>query len=137
VPQNKDASGVGCFTLFIDGGCPLCAREGRLLERMDRGRGRLRMMDIAGEEFEAREYGRTHEQFMSAMHGLTAEGEMVTGMEAFRRAYRAVGWGWVLAPTGWPGLRLVFDAGYRWFARNRMRLTGRGGACAVKRAGTG
>ena len=32
--------------ILIDGDCPLCSREMRLLERLDRGRGRL--------EFEAR-----------------------------------------------------------------------------------
>jgi predicted DCC family thiol-disulfide oxidoreductase YuxK len=40
----------------------------------------------------------------------------------FREAYAAVGLGWLVAPTGWPILRPLFDVGYRWFARNRVRL---------------
>ena len=130
--QSQSQSETRAFTLFIDGGCPLCAQEARFLERLDKGRGKLVMMDIARPEFDAAKHGRTHDSFMSAMHGMTLDGAMVTGMEAFRQAYRAVGWGWLLAPTGWPGLKQLFDAGYRWFARNRMRLSRRGGACAVR-----
>jgi predicted DCC family thiol-disulfide oxidoreductase YuxK len=57
------------------------------------------------------------------------DGSLVRGMEVFRRAYDAVGLGWLLAPTRWPILRSIFDAGYSWFARNRLRLTGRTGTC--------
>jgi predicted DCC family thiol-disulfide oxidoreductase YuxK len=58
-------------------------------------------------------------------------------MEVFREAYRAIGLGWLLAPTGWPGLRWLADCGYEWFARNRItigRIFGRkceSGTCAV------
>jgi len=55
---------------------------------------------------------------------------VIEGMEVFRRAYAAVGLGWLLAPSGWPGVGRLFDAAYRWFARNRLRLTGRGPAHA-------
>lgn len=94
------------------------------------------MVDIAAPEFDAGRYGRTHEEVMGEIHGVLPTGALVTGMEVFRRAYRAVGLGWLLAPTGWPILRPMFDALYRWFARNRLRLTGRGcsdGSCAVDR----
>ena len=66
---------------------------------------------------------------MARIHGVLADGTVIEGMEVFRRAYGAVGLGWLLAPTAWPGLRALADAGYRWFARNRLRLTGRGNAC--------
>ena len=44
-------------------------------------------------------------------------------------ALAAVGLGWLLAPTRWPGLRRLSDAAYRVFARNRLRWTGRQDAC--------
>ena len=73
---------------------------------------------------------RTMDELMGAIHGVMPDGTNVTGMEVFRRAYAAVGLGWLLAPTGWPGLRPLFDRFYRWFARNRLRLPGRrAGAC--------
>ena len=112
--------------ILIDGDCPLCRVEARFLERLDRGRGRLRCVDITDKMFDPAAYGTTHSEVMGTIHGV-ADGELVTGMEVFRRAYAAVGWGWLWAPTGWPGLKWLFDASYRWFARNRLRLTGRKG----------
>jgi len=123
------------FTILIDGDCPLCRAEGRLLRRMDGGRGRLDLVDIAAEGFDAGAYGTTQDRVMGEIHGVGEDGALVTGMEVFRRAYAAVGWGWLLAPTGWPVLRRVFDALYRWFARNRLRLTGRGGAACAGSCG--
>lgn len=125
------------FTIFIDGACPLCRREASLMARLDKGRGRLAFVDISAADFDAARYGTTLERTMATIHGLTADGRLVTGMEVFRRAYAAVGWGWVLAPTGWPVLRPVFDRLYAWFASRRLSLTGRGnacptGACAVR-----
>ena len=115
------------FTVLIDGDCPLCRREAAMLRRLDRGRGRLALVDIAAPDFEPGRHGRTHDELMGEIHGVRPDGSLVTGVEVFRHAYDAVGLGWLLAPTGWPGLRRVFDAIYVWFARNRLRLTGRGG----------
>lgn len=121
--------------LFFDGACPLCSREVAALKRLDRGRGRLEFVDIAQPGFEAAGYGIEHERLMAKMHAQLSDGTWVEGMEVFRRAYAAVGLGWFLAPTGWPLLRPLFDAAYRWFARNRLRLTGRrrceAGECGI------
>lgn len=124
------------FLLLIDGQCPLCAREAALLRRLDRGRGRLQLLDIAEPGFDAAEYGATFQDVMGQIHGVTSEGVLVTGVEAFRRAYAAVGLGWVLAPTRWPGLRWLADRLYAWFAANRLRLTGRPGVCETGRCTT-
>lgn len=118
------------FRILIDGECPLCRHEARLLQRLDRGRGLLALTDIAAPGFDAASIGRTFEDVMGSIHGVTEDGRVVSGMEVFRRAYGAVGLGWVLAPTGWPVLRPIFDRMYRWFAANRLRFTGRGGVCA-------
>lgn len=130
MPTNRRAE----FSILIDGACPLCRAEGAMLRRMDRGRGCLRLIDIADPGFDPGTLGRTMTEVMGRIHGVTSDGRIVEGMEVFRRAYRAVGWGWLLAPTGWPVLRPAFDALYRWFARNRLRLTGRScerGSCAA------
>ncbi len=121
------------FTILIDGGCPLCVREARFMRRLDRGRGRLRIVDIAAPGFDAGAYATTHEAAMGAIHGVTDDGRTLTGMEVFRRAYDAVGWGWLLAPTGWPVIKPLADGAYRWFARNRLRLTRRSDACEAGR----
>lgn len=113
------------ITVLFDGECPLCAREVAMLRRLDRGRGRIGFDDIAGPDFDASRYRQSHDALMARIHGVLPDGTLVEGVEVFRRAYAAVGLGWALAWTRWPGLRRVADAGYRWFARNRLRLTGR------------
>jgi predicted DCC family thiol-disulfide oxidoreductase YuxK len=117
------------FTLLYDGGCPLCAREVAMLRRRDRGRGALALVDIAAPDFDPARYGRSYESLMARIHGVLPDGAVIEGMEVFRRAYAAVGLGWLLAPSRWPLFGRAFDAAYRWFARNRLRLTGREHAC--------
>lgn len=107
--------------MLYDGACPFCMREIRFLQRRDR-HGVLALEDIAAPGFEASRFGLDHESVDGKIHGILPDGSIVTGMEVFRRAYKAVGIGWLLAPTGWPLLRPLFDRGYRWFARNRVRL---------------
>lgn len=125
--------------ILIDGECPLCRREGAFLMRLDRGRGLVSLVDIAAPGFDPAPYGITIDQAMGRIHAVTPEGALITGLEVFRRAYRALNapLGWLWAPTGWPGLRVLFDAAYRVFARNRYRFGGgrrqcEGGRCAVK-----
>ena len=112
--------------MLYDGECPLCAREVAGLRRLDRGRGRIDFEDIAAPGFDPSRYGLDAQTVMARIHGVLEDGTVIEGMEVFRRAYAAVGFGWLLAPTAWPGLRWLADAFYRWFARNRLRLTRRG-----------
>ncbi|NBC10322.1 MAG: DUF393 domain-containing protein [Planctomycetes bacterium] len=124
--------------VLYDGQCPLCRRELAMLRRLDKHE-RIAAEDIADPAFDASRYGLTYAQAMGRIHGILPDGTIVRDVEVFRRLYRAVGLGWLLGWTAWPGLRRVADAGYRWFARHRLRLTGRGdeacdtGRCAVTR----
>lgn len=108
-----------------DGDCPLCAREIRFLARLDRSRGRIEFEDITAPSFDAGRYGLSAGDVMARIHAVLPDGQVVEGVEVIRRAYAAVGLGWLMAPTRWPGLRRLADAGYRTFARNRLRWTGR------------
>ena len=67
---------------------------------------------------------------MARIHAVTPAGEMLTGVEVFRRLYAAVGLGWVVAPTRWPLLRGLANRAYAIFATRRLRLTGRSETCA-------
>jgi predicted DCC family thiol-disulfide oxidoreductase YuxK len=106
------------------------------LQRRNR-HGRLAFENIAAPTFDPASYGTTREELMGVIHGVFPDGRLVRKMAVFREAYRAIGLGWLLAPTGWPGLRWLADRGYEWFARNRMgigRRLGRScdnGSCAV------
>ena len=121
--------------VLYEGECPLCSREIRLLERMDRGRGGIDCADISAPDFDAAEYGLDQADLMARIHGVLPDGGIVEDVEVFRRAYQAVGWGWLLAPTRWPLLRGISDAAYRSFARNRLRWTRRGHACGMGACG--
>jgi len=116
-----------------DGECPLCSREIRFLERRDRGLGRIQFEDLSRPDFDATEYGLDAARVMARIHGVLPDGSVVEGVEVFRRAYAAVGLGWLVAPTRWPGLRRLVDLAYRIFARNRLRWTGRASACDTGR----
>jgi len=131
----------GGIRIFFDGQCPLCAREGRLLMRLDAGRGRIELEDIADPAFDAGRYGLDPAALEARLHGLLPDGRIVEGVEVLARAYEAVDLGWLVAPARWPGFRWLLDRAYLDFARNRLRLTGRAprfceadGACPV--AGT-
>jgi len=117
------------YRILIDGDCPICRHEARLIERIDKGRGLVEIVDISDENFDPGVYGTDYVTLMGRIHGVTPDGEMKTGMQVFRDVYASLGWGWLWAPTGWPVLRPIFDALYRWFARNRYRLTFRENPC--------
>lgn len=111
--------------VFFDGECPLCTREIGWLRRLDR-RGRIQFTDIAAPGFDAQAMtGLPAERLMARIHGRLADGRMIEGVEVFRRLYAAVGFGPLVALTRLPGISHLMDAAYRWFARNRLRLTGR------------
>ena len=127
------------FKLLYDGECPLCQREARFLQKRNR-HGWLAFEDIAAPGFDPAVYHKTREELMGVIHGVFPDGRIVKKVEVFREAYRAIGLGWLLAPTGWPGLRWLADGGYEWFARHRLaigQIFGRPcatGTCAVPTA---
>jgi predicted DCC family thiol-disulfide oxidoreductase YuxK len=124
------------FKLLYDGECPLCRREARFLQRRNR-HGLLAFEDITAPGFDPAIYHSTRQELMGVIHGVYPDGRIVKKVEVFREAYRAIGLGWLLAPTGWPGLHWLADCGYEWFASNRIAIGkwfGRkcdSGTCAV------
>jgi predicted DCC family thiol-disulfide oxidoreductase YuxK len=114
------------FEVFYDGECPLCRREIAGLRRLDR-EAQIRFTDIAAPSGAARAstFGLEHDQLMARIHGRTADGEIVEGVEVFRQLYGAVGFKTLVGLTRLPGLRSALDAAYTVFARNRLRVTGR------------
>ena len=111
--------------VFFDGDCPLCMREIQVLRRLDR-KGKIRFTDISAPGFEPEQYGRDMQTFMASIQGRSPQGEWISGVEVFRQLYGAVGFGPVVALTRLPGISGLLDLVYGIFARNRLRLTGRG-----------
>lgn len=112
------------FEVFYDGDCPLCMREIRMLQRLDR-RDRIRFTDIAADDFNAESVGISWDTLMRRIHGRMPDGTLVEGVEVFRQLYSAVGFGALVWVTRIPGISHLLDLGYRLFAKNRLRLTGR------------
>lgn len=110
--------------VFYDGQCPLCCREIGMIRWLDR-RERLRLTDISTPEFRPADYQKSMDDFMSEIQGRLPDGQWIIGVEVFRQLYAAVGLGWLVAITRWPGISRGLDFGYRVFAKNRLRLTGR------------
>ena len=125
------------FEVFFDGDCPLCRREIAFLRRLDRRRNVIRFTDIAEPDFDPVVHGLGAlgtGELMARIHGRASDGEIVEGVEVFRRLYAAVGLEALVALTRLRPIAAVLDAAYRWFAANRLRLTGPcdDGACEVR-----
>ncbi len=115
--------------IFFDSDCPFCRLEARWLGRWDK-KGAIVFEDIAAPDFDASAFGFELDTLHKELHATYPDGTVLVGMDVFRAAYRAVGLGWLLAPTGWPVLRGLFDWLYRMFAKNRVVLGRRiGGRC--------
>ena len=116
------------LTVFFDGACPICDREIALMRRLDRRR-QLEFCDFSAQEYDAASSGFAAADLATVIHARWADGSVITGVDVFRAMWEAVGLG-VLARLSRLSLvePLVLRA-YAWFARNRLRLTGRSHAC--------
>ncbi|MFM7515056.1 MAG: thiol-disulfide oxidoreductase DCC family protein [Cyanobium sp.] len=119
------------LTVLFDGACPLCCREVRLLRRRDQQHNgsspRLAFVDIDAADYTPANFGGIdYRRAMGRIHAIRADGTVVSDLAVFRQAYGLVGLGWLLAPSGWPGLAWLADAAYGLWARWRLPFTGRG-----------
>jgi len=111
---------------LYDGHCRICLFDVARLRRAD-SQGRLSFIDVTAPGFDAAAYGRSTDELLARIHARRADGVVVEGPEVFRLALAAVGYGWLVAPTRWPGFAWITEQAYRWFARNRVELSRRFG----------
>jgi predicted DCC family thiol-disulfide oxidoreductase YuxK len=121
--------------LFYDGGCPLCSREVRFLQRRNTS-GLIRFTDLDAPGFRPAADGPGFETLMARIHARLPDGTWVEGVEVFRRLYTAIGFGPLVALTRLPGIAQLLDWSYALFARYRRPLLGRctAGTCGPTRA---
>ncbi len=108
--------------LLYDGQCPICRRAMEGLKRRD-AKGSIVPEDVSDPAFDPARYGLSAEQVRTAMHVVLPDGKVLRAMDAVRAAYHAVGRGWIVAPTGWPGIRWLADASYRFLACHRLTFS--------------
>jgi len=118
--------------VFYDGDCPLCIREINMLRNMDKHH-RIKFTDISSPEFNITCVNLTMQMLMDRIHGRLPDGTLIEGVEVFRQLYSAVGFTWIVKLTRIPGISHLLDWGYRIFAKNRLKWTGRcaDGSCKV------
>lgn len=108
-------------TLYHDGHCPFCRVEVAWLAK-HRHKERVTLVDIQDENFNAADVGRTFSDMMGLLHVRDSKGSWYIGMDASRALYAVLGYRWLVWLSCLPGLRGIMDAGYRFFARRRVRL---------------
>jgi len=124
-PLAMNASSAAQLTRLFDGGCPLCVREVRFLERRDRGK-RIRFVDIDEEDYNPSSHGEIgYREAMGRIHAICLDGTVLRDVAVFREAYRLIGLGWLYAPTRWPLIAPIVDRIYAIWAARRLQLTGR------------
>ncbi|MDR9402207.1 MAG: DUF393 domain-containing protein [Halothece sp. Uz-M2-17] len=112
--------------LLYDGECPLCVREVNFLQKRDGGRGLVKFVDIADENYQPEANGGVDfETAMGRIHGVLPDGTVVKDIEVFRRVYEALGMGWVYAITKLPIVGAIANWVYGLWADRRLALTGR------------
>ena len=112
--------------LLYDGECPLCLREVNFLQKRDGGRGLVKFVDIADDNYQPENHsGVDFETAMGRIHGVLPDGTVVKDVEVFRRVYEALGMGWVYAVTKLPIVGAIADWVYGLWADRRLALTGR------------
>ena len=122
-PRHALAPGK-TIQVFHDGDCPLCNVEIDMLKRLD-WRDRIVFTDIAAPGFDPDDVGLSMAELMDRIHGRIPDGSTIEGVEVFRRLYAAIGLGPLVALTRLPGISHALDWGYRVFAKNRLKWTGR------------
>jgi predicted DCC family thiol-disulfide oxidoreductase YuxK len=116
------------LTVFFDGACPICAREIALMKRLDRRR-QLEFCDFSTQEYDAASSGFATGDLGAVIHARWADGSVITGVDVFRAMWEAVGLGLLAKLSRLSLVEPLLLRAYAWFARNRLRLTGRSHAC--------
>jgi len=118
------------INLLYDGECPSCMKQVEfLVKRMDENpeyQGLVRLTDLHSEDYDPEACGGVvFEDGMRHIHAVTRDGEVIVGMDVFRRIYSIVGMQWVYDITTLPIVGSFFDMMYDWFSEYRLRAAGR------------
>ena len=108
------------FEVFYDEQCPLCRKEINFVRKRDKN-GSLKLVDISAPSFDASSVGKSLDELMKEIHGRHADGTLVIGVEVFRQIYQRIGFGALVVPTRWRGIRWIMDRMYNVFAALRYR----------------
>lgn len=103
-------------TLFYDGSCPLCSKEIRTLQALQKGH--LIFADIHQQAPEHRQLP-SREMLLRRLHLMTWRGEWVTGLHANVRAWSHTRFGFLFKPLLWPLIHPLANRIYESWADRR------------------
>lgn len=102
-------------TVYFDGGCPVCSREIAMYQRQPGADG-LRWVDVAHCDASELGAGLSRDAAMARLHMRRADGQLISGAEAFTTLWRALPqWAWLGRWLGWAPMLWLLEAGYRFF----------------------
>jgi predicted DCC family thiol-disulfide oxidoreductase YuxK len=108
--------------ILYDGGCGFCSRWARFWEGVIKRRGfAIKDLQSASEEGLLQV---PSQNLLDDIRVLNASGEVISGANAYLYVARRIWWAWPFyAVLRLPGFNRLFSWGYRWFNRNRYRLS--------------
>ena len=117
--------------IIYDSKCNVCKLEIDFLakrdaEKINVGAPKLKMTDLESETYDENDPangGVSYRKGLAAIHAVTAEGKVVTGVPVFALAYEQVNLGWLFKITTWPIMKNIVEVGYKVFAKYRTNLT--------------
>lgn len=117
------------LTVLFDGACPICDREIALMRRLDRRR-LLLFCDFSRPDYDQTSINISPAELGRIIHARWSDGTVITGVDVFRAMWEAVGLGFLARLSSFSLVEPLVLNAYAWFARNRLRLTGRSHTCA-------
>ena len=112
------------LTVYFDGECPICRREIDLMKRFNR-RERLQFIDFSNFTYRPTDHGLNQCELRRVIHACWSDGTLITGIDVFREMWKAIGLGIFARFSRRPLINTLLVKAYDWFAKNRLRLTGR------------
>ena len=112
------------LTFLYDGACPLCLRETNFLKTKD-SKKVINFVDISVDYIPQNYKGISYEEAMANLHGILGNGEIIFGVDVLAYSYELVGLGWIYFPTKLPILSNFIRFLYKYWAKYRLKLTGR------------
>ncbi len=113
------------FTFLFDGGCPLCLRETNFLKKKD-VLNKIYFVDINNDYYNPNLFKNiSYKEAMSNLHGILENGEIVKGLNVLAYSYELIGLGWVYYPLKIKFLAPVLRLIYQYWAKYRLKITGR------------
>ena len=116
--QNK-------LIFLFDGGCPLCLRETNFLKSKDE-LNKIDFVDINNVNYNPVLFKDiSYAEAMSNLHGILEDGNIINGLDVLAYSYELIGLGWVYYPLKIEFLAPVLRLFYKYWAKYRLKITGR------------